>query len=545
MPLPVKDTPWPPRQLATIAPKMLQWSAWYEGTPEALQYAYGRNYGTATYPGDARVTMARDNRNGGIRGVLARFWWGRPINNQGGLLRDMLHVPIAADLCQASADLLFAEQPQLRASKTNTKLQDRLDELGNDGLFASLAEAAEVAAALGGVYLRVTWDKDLRADAPFTTVLDADTALPEFQWGILRAVTFWQIVGQEGQTVWRHLERHELDANGNGVIQHALYMGTADNLGRTVPLADRPETAVFVAALNEEGVIDTQTPGLAVVYIPNQRPQRTWRRDPLGRQLGRSDLDGVESLMDALDETYSSWMRDVRLGKARILAAKSMLEGLGPGAGATFDNEQEIYSPLNMIGSSTTNASGLPIEQVQFKIRFAEHKATAEQWVSDILRTAGYSAQTFGEQSDITVQRTATEVDAREQRSLLTRERKIRHWRPGLQDYLEKLISVDVKLFAGTYTAERPDVKFSDGVQESQLSLAQTALALKQAEAASTEVLVALVHPDWEDDDVQAEVVKIKAEAAAAAPPMPNPDHAFGPDGQPIDPNDPASSGQQ
>jgi hypothetical protein len=517
MPLPSQSMPWPPLDLADIAPAMQQWSAWYEGSPEALRAAYGR--GTANgIPQDARHIQARDAAHpGGLRGMLQRFWWGRTINSLGQQPRDMIHVPIAADICQASADLLFAEQPTLKAESTAT--QQRLDEIANDGLYSTLAEAAEVSAALGGVYLRVVWDKTIQADAPFLSAVDADGAWPEFQWGRLRAVTFWQVVHRDGQVVWRHLERHELDPAGVGIILHGLYEGTPQDLGRSKPLTERPETATFVAAIaaggRGDGAISTESPGLAVIYIPNQRPQRRWRKHVLGCNLGRSDLDGVEGLMDALDETYSSWMRDIRLGKARIVIAKSMLDSIGPGAGAAIDLEQEIYSPVNALA---TAKDGLQLEQVQFTIRVTEHQQTAQQLVEDIVRTAGYSAQTFGESSDIAVQRTATEVDARNQRSLLTRDRKIRHWRPGIGDAIEKLLAVDKALFGGDYPLERPDVKFSDGVQQQMLSLAQTAVALRQAEAASTEVLVGMVHPDWDDDDIAKEVGRINAEKAAALP---------------------------
>lgn len=544
MPLPEKNLPWPPKPLLQIAPVMQQWSAWYDGTPEALRAAYSR--GLLSLGVDPRLAAAREAQHRGIRGMLQRFWWGRPVHDLTQLQRDMIHVPIAADMAQASADLLFADQPTIKAESNTTQL--RLDALADDGMYSTLAEAAEIGAALGGVYLRVAWDKNLRSDAPFLTALDADMAWPEFQWGHLRAVTFWQVLKAEGQTVYRHLERHELDNNGVGVIIHGLYQGTPDNLGQPIPLAELPETKVFVDALNADGVISTESPGLAVVYIPNQRPQRRWRTDPLGRSLGRSDFDGVEPEMDALDEVYSSWMRDIRLGKARLVVAKSMLEGLGAGNGALFDAEQEIYSPVNVL-AQTGGAGGLPMEQVQFTIRVQEHMQTARELVGVILRTAGYSTQTFGE-GDTGNIRTATEIESRERRSLLTRDRKIRRWRPGIADALEKLLAIDKALFNGKADVERPDIKFSNGVQETQLTLAQTALALAQAESASLEVRVGMLHPDWDDDDIQVEVALIKAERSTVVP---------APDGNPGDmtgmsasetataqgENDPAGSQQQ
>jgi hypothetical protein len=71
---------------------------------------------------------------------------------------------------------------------------------------------------------------------------------------------------------------------------------------------------------------------------------------------------------------------------------------------------------------------------------------------------------------------------------------------------------------------QEPDVLFTDGVQESPLSIAQTVQALRAAEAASDKVLVGMVHPDWDEDDVDAEVALIQAERQAGQPPaLPDP----------------------
>ncbi len=59
---------------------------------------------------------------------------------------------------------------------------------------------------------------------------------------------------------------------------------------------------------------------------------------------------------------------------------------------------------------------------------------------------------------------------------------------------------------------------FGDAVQASQLELAQTAQLLYAAESASTEVRVAMVHPDWDDEQVQAEAAKVLDEKTASVP---------------------------
>lgn len=503
MPLPLAGAQWPPAHLDPITAKLGEWDAWYVGDVDGLYRTYSTQQGLAQ-----RIDRPGQYR-GGVVGAISRFWWGRPV---GDLSRqvdsDKVHVPIAADLCQASADLLFAEPPSLTTDDTTA--QAELDAAIEGGLFTQLSEGAEVAAALGDVYLRTTWDTQL-ADRSFITPVHADAAIPEFRWGRLVAVTFWWAVHHDGQRVLRHLERHELDQDGNGVIFHGLYEGTPTALGRQVPLTEHPSTAGI--QVNDQAMIQTG-PGLAVVHVPNQTPQRRWRKHPLGRNLGRSDLDGIEGLMDKLDMVYSSWMRDVRLAKSRIIVPSFMLDNLGPGQGAMFDSDQDVFTPL---AAPPSEDSASQITPQQFAIRFAEHQATCQQLLDDILRTAGYSRQTFGEGEDVAV--TATEVTSKDRRSALTRDRKIRNFTPPLQAILAKKLQVDADLFGTRVPAGTSvDVQFVDVTQADPLQLAQTTQTLFQAQSASTETRVRLMHPDWDETAVAAEVGRILSEFGSPVP---------------------------
>lgn len=501
MPLPTTSVAWPPVELAQVTPILTAWDAWWTGQPNALQDVYSTGRATAVN----RPAQFR----GGVSGRLARFWWGRPVADL-TQVHDQTHVPLAADLVRTSADLLFADPPTFTVDDKAT--QERLDETVGDRTYAALSGAAEAAAALGGVYLRVAHDPGV-ASAAWLTTINADEAIPEFVWGRLVAVTFWHVVSDNGSTVVRHLERHEL-ISGVGVIQHGLYVGTPTQLGRVVPLADHPSTAGLVVDANAY-IVTGRTPGLNVVYVPNCEPSvaKAFRGLPSAHGWGASDLDGIEPLLDNLDEIYSSWMRDIRLGKARILVARYMLENQGPGRGASFNADQEAFTPLTMAASEDGDT---PITQIQFAIRFEAHRASAEEWTARILRSAGYSLQTFGEGGDVA--QTATEVTARQSRSLQTRDRKIRAWRPALTQIMGKLLEVDAAVFNKAVKVDGLKVTFTDGSQDSILVLAQTALALSTAMAASTATLVGLVHPDWDATAVDVEVALIAGAAPAPAP---------------------------
>ena len=131
-------------------------------------------------------------------------------------------------------------------------------------------------------------------------------------------------------------------------------------------------------------------------------------------------------------------------------------------------------------------------------------------------RSAGYSGQTFGLGGDAAV--TATEVKARERRSMTTRGRKILRWRVGLADAIHALLAVDQEVFRSGIGPQAPTIEFEDSVQEDPLSLANTADVLRRAQAASTDTLVRMQHPEWNDTQVLAEVERIQRETGMTVP---------------------------
>ncbi|MFF2922735.1 phage portal protein [Streptomyces celluloflavus] len=482
MSLPDNNAPWPPPQLAPLYREMRVDDAWYSGDRTKL----------------ADVYQHQQRREDGRRRL-----WARHRHPQPGKRDTRLHIPLAGDIATTSADLLFSEPPTF--SVPDHGAQDRFAELVDaGGVENTLLEAAEVAAALGGVYLRITWDTSL-APRPLLTAVHADAAVPTFRWGQLTEVTFWHELASDNATVWRHLEHHE-----PGRILHGLYEGTVDRLGRRVPLTEHSEVAGLADSLGPEGdSIETGIPELTAAYVPNIRPNRRHRGSPFGRSDYAAPL---HDLMDGLDETWSSWLRDIRLARARLIVPDGYLRDHGPGRGASFDDDREIWQGLAI---PPTENAGITLSQ--FAIRVAEHRSTADEIVQQAVRSAGYSAQSFG-LSDQGGAVTATEVTARERRSMITRRKKSRYWRPALAHILLVMLRLDRAMFTPNLVVDRPRVTFGDGVSEDPQSVAQTLSLLQQAQAVSTDTKVRILHPDWDDNAVQAEVDRILAETGAAVP---------------------------
>lgn len=495
--LPSNGSDWPPRDLAAINKRMAQWSAWYVGNVEGLLRVYSGQ--------DGRVQNKPAQFRGGIVGWAARSWYGAPVIDATAEPKIRIHVPLPADLAQASSDLLFADPPTITGATPADNI--RISEYLDDGLVGVLAGGHEIGAAMGGAYYKIDYDTQLQQRV-FISAVDPDAAVPCFYWGRLRSVIFhWNLtpLTQGNTDIWRHLEEHSM-VNGIGVVEHALYQGSLTDIGVRKPLNYRPETEMLAQFVDGNSQISTQTPGLDVVYIPNLRPQREWRTDPQGSHLGRPDYAGVEPLFDALDRTMSSWMRDVDLGKGRILMPDFMLNDNGPGQGQSMDLDREIFH-----GYPAGLADAQSPQVVQFLIRVAEHKETVQELTENILRSTGYSSQTFGEDESGGAS-TATEVMSRDRRTSMTRDRKMRLHIGEIKALVSKMLAMDAALFNAGTSPDDVEVVFSDSAQDTPLQLAKAAQALHEAGAASTRTLVQLVHPDWEEEQIAGEVALIHGE---------------------------------
>lgn len=494
MPLPDKGVPWPPINPAILS-DLEDWSAWYSANPDRLAYRYLNRHRDGGRFGQPQNRPSQ--YRGGLVGTVARWFWGEPTPL--GEKRSNLHMPLARDIARTSSDLLFSEPPALKAEAKDT--QRRLEEMMDLGLKRTLLAGGEVSAALGGVYLRLVWD-DKISDRPWISNVHADGAAPEFAFDRLRAVTFWTVLTADGQKVVRHLERHE-----PGWILHGVYEGTIDNLGKPIDLGAFEATRDLQPARQLD--IGRR---LTVAHVPNTVTAPDWRDIPGGAYLGTSDYQGAETFLSGIDETYTSWMRDVRLAKSRILVPSGYLTSNGPGRGAAWE-DREVMVEMNIPPTADQT-----ITLNQFAIRHEEHRATIEELVGKVIRNAGYSGNTFGDDSSGPAV-TATEIKARTARSMSTRARKSELFAVGIADIVEAQLALEASgLFPGIrgVEVERPEVRFQDSVQDDIKTLAETAELMRRAEAASTETLVALVHPDWDERDQKAEVDRILAQSGRA-----------------------------
>lgn len=521
---------WPPAPYDVAFARFRELDAWVSGNASVLAEIYsGQRQAANTHRVNGRAYK------GGVLGNLSKWFLGQPVIADEKRMR--MHVPLAPDLCTLSADLLFGEAPQVlfrkpddtkpaEGEKWTHPAQPRLDMLtGSDEAHAEFLLGGEYSAALGGSFLAVAWDKDV-ADHVFPKAYAADTAIPEFRHGRLVGVKLWSEY-RDGNEVYRLVEEHK-----PGSIEYTLHRGTDDTLGSPVQIDTRPETAHYAqlrtvadmqvqeGMLPESVKIGTGTSRLAVSYLKNASPVWDWRKMGDLAYLGRSDLDGIQDQLDKVDFLWTSLMRDFENGQGRLIVPEDLLDLSGkPGEGANFDAYRQVFTPVSGTLGSAKDGSG-PMTLVQFAIRVQDHLDGIEAVKKEIASRLGYSEAHLGLDGAKGL-KTATEIDADLSDSERTRDKKALHAKGALSRWAMAALEIDHTVFGGTDLGDMtrmPVVEFAPVSQADPEKLARTAQLLDAARAASRKEIVRSIHPNWDEDDIDAEVSLIQTEIGSPAP---------------------------
>lgn len=534
MPLPTENEVWPPREWALAFDQFASNDVWFRGSEADLAEFYAGHGATSNSRGDD----PRSHYNSGtpsnasvgrkVWRAITRPFWGRANDRSASSgaaaqNRSRLHSPLAGNLATLSADLLFSEPPMhlLIADGEDVKgdAQDRFDKIANgDDMHMTLSQAGEFAAGIGGAVLTAHWDPD-RTDRPWIQAAGCDVAVPEYEGSRTVALNLWTThadvtVTNVVQAVYYHVERHEL-----GAIVHALYRGTQSTIGERVPLTELPTLAHIAgirgAILEGDTVrLPTGVPDRLTAQYWRNLPTRTFRKDATLSRIGRADFEGVENMLSEVDAVWSSWMRDIKIARARLIVPSSFLDVSGPGAGGAFDDDQEILTALEY-ADGTQGAGGVKdqISAQQFEIRYLEHASTILALVKEVLQHAGYSLSSYGEYGDAKA-KTATEVVDRTTATERTRDKKALYYKQAAAPLLETLLELDRIHYngPGLPAGAEVEIRFPELSQQDPEKLARTIALLRSAQAASTRTLVAMQHEDWDAEEQDAEVQRILAE---------------------------------
>ena len=523
----------PPAPFDTALERFREHEAWWIGDTLTLHDIYQGDTATHTRKGEPH--------RGGLVGSLSKAFWGAPVVKDEKRMK--MHVDLAGGICRLSATLLFGENVKIhypqpveadQAGVAPAKVkwvhpgQARLDEImSSDEARAELLKGGEYGAALGGFFLAVTWNATLSEHVRIRAYA-ADSALPEFQDGILTAVTLWSEYRVD-RDVYRLLERQE-----PGYISYTLFKGGESTLGKMVPMNTLEATAHYnglrsqseldqaiadPTSWDETVSVATGVPKLAVAYIPNRMPNKDWRKQGVLANLGRSDLAGIEDALDKVDQTWSALMLDVSNGQGRLTVPESWLETGGRGAASMVDMDRQVYTGVNALGQGNESLTG-QVHLSQFDIRDETLLNVVEGLKREIAWTTGYSLAHLGIDGAGGA-KTATEVTADFSDSERVRDEKAMHAKPALAQLAQVALGIDGIVFpgkGGQWFEELPDVDFPPVSQEDMEKAARIVQVLFLSEAISMRERVRRSNPSWDEDQIDDEVAALEAEFGSTAP---------------------------
>jgi A118 family predicted phage portal protein len=464
--------------------KYHEWAAWYSGDPEQLLDFYTK--------------MATGNDT-----AQERFWARQERNDRKGIV----HMPIAGDIATTGADLLFSEPARLKYDEA-TRSGERIKEfIKKNMLNSKLLEAAELGGALSGCILKLDVESELEG-IPLLNIITPTQFIPTFWRGRLWEILFFRTVRQEHEgTNYRLFENRKREGKSL-IIEYQLRKGTDSKVGEEIELNSIDETK----DLNLEPVIYRNVEGLGCIYVPNKLPNKL----APGSYLGINDYSQCITMMDSLDFTWTSWMRDIELGMAQIFVDEELMQKEVTDVNGNtdffskFSKFTKAFTKINLTQWRMSGESGAkPIDSVQFAIRTDDHMKTCTELLLEIVNMAGYSPQTFG-LGEFGNAQSGTALKIREHKSQKTRNKKAEYWKPAIMELLKQMQNIDKASGLSTnYETEEATVELEDGILNDINETSETIRNLSQARAISIYMKVKLLHPDWDDEKIKEETDRI------------------------------------
>jgi len=221
--------------------------------------------------------------------------------------------------------------------------------------------------------------------------------------GRLRGMTFFE------DYIGTHNNKYQLhEEYGYGFIRYKLFKITITGL-KEVPLTTLPET---------ESLKDNETIPVDLLLCGE-------------KESIKSDYQGIVSEFDAIDEAWSQFLDEIRMGREETYIPEILMQG------KTFDKFRKHYTET---GTDNKENSENKISHNQPAIRSDEYIKAINALFTNILAVTGLSPITVGINDGIGANSDDEALQKRETASIRTRNEMIKAWEPYLEDFYMTLL---------------------------------------------------------------------------------------------------------
>lgn len=445
--------------------------------------------------------------------------------------RDYIVDPLPEKIADVYADLLFGEEPKWTPSNKGDVdvLRNLLEESDVPG---ELHWAEQMCTSEGETWARLWVNRDLAAH-PLFEFHSRENVVPHWVGNRLASVGFVsEFEGRDTdpgksdqeRVVYRHIEIHS-----TGRVENRLYRGTKSLLGENIALIDHPETEGLI------GEWDHDLPGMLAGQIPNRRGRN--------RRVGRSDYQGIEDYLRALNEVATIGQENARLTlKRRAVLPASAMEpprditpSIDAGDGSripirrkpVFNTAEDIFI-ANSLDKTLGEGSDGPFKVLEYSFDAEAFVTYKRDLLVSALTRVGITPQFIG--SFAGFEGTADTGAALRVRLIPTdaaARGKGRRW----DKFLPELVMMAQLLDAAkeeahgfsvgwSSPAKAPDFERTDPLPEDETEKTARHISATGGKAIeSVQTAIEEGHPDWDDDRVQEEIRRIDQDREKAAPP--------------------------
>lgn len=402
-------------------------------------------------------------------------------------------MPVPRLISRLKSNLLFGERPDIKAEVRSD--QEVLDELCEENdLPAELRRGAMICSSEGEVYGRLVVEPStLRW--PIIEFVSRRWTIPRFAGRFLVGATFVREIPEGSSTVWRVLEDY-----GPGTIETQLWRGTSSKLGDRRALSARPETADLPA----DQPVPTGLSDPACVFIPN-----TLDEDPT---RGVSDYLGVVRAFFAINETLSVGQANVRsTGLKRLF-----VDGRYRNSRGNLPAGRDIFWMDSALQDALGQGGG--IKEAEYSFEAAALKQWHDHIVDLALTFAGVAPSSVARQMESGHAMSGTALRLRMTHTLMEAAGTGRSWDRQMARLIRLAQLLDRSQFNRAWSAadKMPAFHRHDGLPRDTMEEAQETATLSTAGALSLDTKVRRVHPEWSDEQVAAEIQRIKDDQEAA-----------------------------
>lgn len=252
---------------------------------------------------------------------------------------------------------------------------------------------------------------------------------------------------------------------GKGYITYQLYQINKDGSEIPVPLTDLEETAELKDVSWNDKII-------------------------LGGEKcnDKADYDGIISEFDALDETWSQLMDEIRLGRSEVYVPEMLLTN------RTFNKFRKNYTEL---GNDERENGKNEITHIQPNIRTDEYAKAIKEITSNCLVATGLSPFTVGINDEVGANSSGESLTKREASSLRTRNEMIDGWEPFLEEMFMILLFANTLFNGGSYNNKlNIQVSFGDYISPTRKDIIEETKLMKDADIIDAEKAIDEIYGD-------------------------------------------------